>query len=51
MNNALVVDCNQVAEADLVLDRIYRGGTVGGTPDDPSSNQQPECKIAHMVTW
>lgn len=51
MNNAYVVDFNQLAEADLVLDRIYRGGTVGGTHDDPPSNQQPEPKIAPMVTW
>ena len=26
---------DQLAGADLVLDRVYRGGTVGGTRDDP----------------
>jgi hypothetical protein len=25
------VEFDQLADADLVLDRIYRGGTIGGT--------------------
>ena len=33
--NGDVVDFDQLAGADLVLDRVYRGGTVGGTRDDP----------------
>jgi hypothetical protein len=51
MSNAHAVGFNQLAEADLVLDRIYCGGTVGGTHDDPPSNWQPGLKIAPMVTW
>jgi len=33
--NGDVVDFDQLAGADLVLDRVYRSGTVGGTRGDP----------------
>jgi hypothetical protein len=35
------VDFDQLAGADLVLERIYRGGTAGGTRDDPLSKLLP----------
>jgi hypothetical protein len=35
VTNAHAVEFGQLADADLVLDRIYRGGAVGGTGDDP----------------
>ncbi len=35
--NTDAVDFDQLAGADLVLDRVYRGGTGGGTQDDPLS--------------
>jgi len=37
VSNAHAVEFGQLAGADLVLDRIYRGGAVGGTGDDPLS--------------
>lgn len=37
MNDARVVEFSQLAGADLVLDRIYRGGFFGGMADDPLS--------------
>src|SRR6266516_6345206 len=37
MSDAHVVEFGQLADADLVLDRVYRGGSVGGTGDDPLS--------------
>jgi hypothetical protein len=33
--NGDVVEFARLAGADLVLDRVYRGGTAGGTGDDP----------------
>src|SRR5215471_2665750 len=36
-SDAEVVDFDQLAGADLVVDRIYRGGSMGGTRDDPLS--------------
>jgi hypothetical protein len=33
--NGDVVDFDQLAGTDLVLDRVYRGGSQGGTRDDP----------------
>jgi len=36
-----VLDFNQLAGADLVLDCVYRGGTFGGTQDDPLSKLLP----------
>jgi hypothetical protein len=33
--NGDVVEFDRLAGADLVLDRVYRGGTAGGTRDDP----------------
>jgi hypothetical protein len=35
--NTDAVDFDQLADADLVLDRVYRGGSAGGTRDDPLS--------------
>lgn len=35
------VDFDQLADSDLVLDRVYSGGTVGGTGDDPLSKLLP----------
>src|SRR5262249_31544655 len=35
------VEFDQLADADLVLDRIYRGGKLGGTRDDPLSRLLP----------
>ena len=29
------VPFDQLVGADLVLDRVYRGGALGGTQDDP----------------
>jgi hypothetical protein len=37
VNDAHAVEFGQLADADLVLDRIYQGGTIGGTRDDPLS--------------
>lgn len=37
MSDAQVVEFSQLAGADLVLDRVYRGGAIGGTADDPLS--------------
>jgi Restriction endonuclease AspBHI N-terminal len=39
--NGNVVEFDRLAGADLVLDCIYRGGTVGGTRDDPLSRLLP----------
>jgi hypothetical protein len=33
--NGDIVEFDRLAGADLVLDRVYRGGTAGGTRDDP----------------
>lgn len=37
VSDAHIVEFGRLADADLVLDRIYRGGVVGGTGDDPLS--------------
>jgi hypothetical protein len=39
--NSDVVDFDQLVGADLVLDCVYRGGTFGGTRDDPLSKLLP----------
>jgi hypothetical protein len=39
--NGDAVEFDQLAGTDLVLDRIYRGGTFGGTRDDPLSQLLP----------
>ena len=36
-----VVEFDQLAGADLVLDRIYRGGAAGNSSDDPLSRLLP----------
>ena len=36
-----VVEFDQLPGADLVLDRIYRGGTAGNSSDDPLSRLLP----------
>ncbi len=36
--NGGVADFGQLAGADFVLDRVYRGGAFGGTRDDPLSS-------------
>jgi hypothetical protein len=41
VNDAQVVEFDQLADADLVVDRVYRGGSVGGTRDDPLSKLLP----------
>jgi Restriction endonuclease AspBHI N-terminal len=41
VSDAHVVEFDQLAGADLVLDRVYRGGAVGGTRDDPLSKLLP----------
>lgn len=40
MNDAQV-EFDQLANADLVVDRVYRGGSLGGTRDDPLSKLLP----------
>jgi Restriction endonuclease AspBHI N-terminal/Restriction endonuclease len=37
MSGAHIAEFGQLANADLILDRIYRGGAIGGTGDDPLS--------------
>src|SRR5271169_999243 len=39
--NTDAVGFDQLAGTDLVLDRVYRGGTAGGTRDDPLSKLLP----------
>jgi hypothetical protein len=39
--NGDVVDFDDLTGADLVLDCVYRGGSVGGTADDPLSKLLP----------
>jgi hypothetical protein len=39
--NGDVVDFDQLAGADLVLDRVYRGGTAGDIRDDPLNRLLP----------
>ena len=41
MNDPHAVEFDHLAGADLVLDRIYRGGAAGGTRDDPLSRLLP----------
>ena len=41
VNDAQVVEFDHLANADLVVDRVYRGGSVGGTRDDPLSKLLP----------
>lgn len=41
--NGDVVHFDQLANADLDVDRIYRGGTFGGTRDDPLCNRMRGC--------
>jgi len=47
MSNARVDEFGQLAGADLVLDRIYRGGALLGTRDDPQ--YQDACGSPPMV--
>jgi hypothetical protein len=35
VTDSRVVDFDHLADADLVVDRIYRGGSGGNTGDDP----------------
>ena len=41
MTELLAVEFGQLAGADLILDRVYRGGSMGGTGDDPLSRLLP----------
>jgi hypothetical protein len=41
VNDLRVVDFDHLADADLVVDRIYRGGSAGNTGDDPLSKLLP----------
>jgi Restriction endonuclease AspBHI N-terminal len=41
VNDSRVVDFGHLADADLVVDRIYRGGSAGNTGDDPLSKLLP----------
>ena len=41
MDDAHAVDFDQLAGADLVIDRIFRGGAAGNTGDDPLSKLLP----------
>jgi len=41
VNGPHAVDFNQLAGADLVLERVYRGGIAGNTGDDPLSRLLP----------
>lgn len=41
VSDAQVVEFSQLAGVDLILDRIYRGGAIGGTADDPLSKLLP----------
>jgi hypothetical protein len=41
VNDTQVVEFDQLANADLVVDRVYRGGSAGGTRDDPLSKLLP----------
>ncbi len=41
MNTPPVVEFSQLAGADLVLERVYRGGTAGNSGDDPLSRLLP----------
>jgi hypothetical protein len=41
VNNTQVVEFDQLANADLVVERVYRGGSAGGTRDDPLSKLLP----------
>ena len=44
MTELLAVEFGQLAGADLILDRVYRGGSMGGTGDDPLSRLLPVGK-------
>lgn len=41
MGDAHVTGFDELAHADLVVDRVYRGGSAGNTGDDPLSKLLP----------
>jgi hypothetical protein len=41
VDDSHVVSFDQLAGADLVVDRVYRGGAAGNTSDDPLSKLLP----------
>jgi hypothetical protein len=41
VNDLQVVEFNQLAGSDLVVDRVYRGGIAGNAGDDPLSKLLP----------
>jgi len=41
MNDPHVVEFGQLADSDLVLERVYRGGAAGNSADDPLSRLLP----------
>jgi len=51
MSDPHVVSFDQLADADLVVDRVYRGGSAGNASDDPLSKLLPVSNQGGFRTY